>query len=333
MHRVIANEAILDLTITPDGPVLIKAGEALSGIEPDLPDMAFVRTFAGGRETVYLPGSSLKGVIRSHCERIARTCVPPVEGRRPASCDPLFDSLERGGPRTHPRENRVVSCCRWLQERHKNAPAAVIYQHSCFICKLFGNTSLASHSSFADAVPNAGLASDDDPNLTEERNGVAIDRVYGSVSGGALFQFEVVTRGRFATKIVLRNFTCAHLGLLGLALRDLNDQRLLVGFGKSRGLGRVRAVVNSITLRRYWTPEGVGDTTLVGFLDRAVNERYQLRLADSTVWDDRMEIPEPFATTDWGIDAVQITDEAAKTALWRNASEQWAHVAHAMGGG
>ena len=232
MHRVVINEAVIKLKITPDGPVLIKAGEALSGIEPDLPDMAFVRTYHGGRETVYLPGSSLKGVIRSHCERIVAPACHPA---RIAPQRATHFSTSLSGAASHPsEEDRVVSCCKWLQDRHRNAGGAETYTQSCFVCKLFGNTSLASHSSFNDAVPIDGLADDDDPNLTEERNGVAIDRVYGSVAGGALFQFEVVTRGTFGTDLLLRNFSCAHLGLIGLALRDLNDQRLLVGFGKSR---------------------------------------------------------------------------------------------------
>ena len=331
MHRVVINEAVIKLKITPDGPVLIKAGEALSGIEPDLPDMAFVRTYHGGRETVYLPGSSLKGVIRSHCERIVRTCVPPSEDS-PAACDPLFDKLERGGPRIHPKENRVVSCCKWLQDRHRNAGGAETYTQSCFVCKLFGNTSLASHSSFNDAVPIDGLADDDDPNLTEERNGVAIDRVYGSVAGGALFQFEVVTRGTFGTDLLLRNFSCAHLGLIGLALRDLNDQRLLVGFGKSRGLGRVKAEVASVTLRR-WARLDSGDKRLVGFLDPSVEKRYRLGLSDVALPNDQMDLPVDYGPDDLGIDAAKAEGEEALGTLWRNAAQCWAAAAQAMGGG
>ncbi|NSW58078.1 MAG: CRISPR-associated protein [Armatimonadetes bacterium] len=330
MHRVVVNEAFVRLKITPDGPVLIKAGDALSGIQPDLPDMAFVRTFHRGRETVYFPGSSLKGVIRSHCERIVRTCVPLSEDS-PAACDPLFDKLERGGPRIHPKEKRVVSCCKWLQERHKNADGWEMYARSCFVCRLFGNTSLASHSSFGDAVPIDGLADDDDPNLTEERNGVAIDRIYGSVAGGALFQFEVVTRGTFEATIQLRNFTCAHLGLIGLALRDLNDQRLLVGFGKSRGLGRVKAEVASVTLRR-WAPLDSGNQRLVGFLDPSVEQRYRLGLSDVALANDRMDLPVAFKPDDLGIDTAEISGDALKL-LWTNAAENWASAAQSMGGG
>ncbi len=78
MHKRLLNEAIIEISIQPNGPILIKAGE--KGADPTLPDMEFVRT----NNKPYLPGSSLKGVIRSHCERLART----VGGAR-LSCDPL----------------------------------------------------------------------------------------------------------------------------------------------------------------------------------------------------------------------------------------------------
>ena len=71
MHRVLLNRATIRLALRPAGPVLIKAGE--SGVDPSLPDMRFVRTHRDGVEQVYFPGSSLKGAVRSHCERIART--------------------------------------------------------------------------------------------------------------------------------------------------------------------------------------------------------------------------------------------------------------------
>src|SRR5204862_7823670 len=90
VHRQLFNEATLSLSLTPDGPILIKAGEGEA--DPTRPDMSFVRTIRGGEETVYLPGSSLKGVLRAHCERLART-VDSDDARRqrgkPLACNPV----------------------------------------------------------------------------------------------------------------------------------------------------------------------------------------------------------------------------------------------------
>ena len=45
MHKATFLQGTLRLTIRPDGPILIKAGETGSG-DPTLPDMQFVRTKA-----------------------------------------------------------------------------------------------------------------------------------------------------------------------------------------------------------------------------------------------------------------------------------------------
>jgi len=225
MHKRLFNEAVIKLTITPVGPILIKAGEEPA--DPTKPDMSFVRTIHNGRETVYLPGSSLKGVLRAHCERLART-VDSNERRqrhngKPLACDPLGNN----------------SCSNRLQG--KEWSGAQKHNASCFLCQLFGNTSLASHFRIADAYPVNEYR-------TEERNGVAIDRIFGSVAVGP-FNYETVTAGDFKTTLYLKNFTLAQIGLLSLVLRDLSAERVRLGFAKSRGLGVVTAKVTEWTLR------------------------------------------------------------------------------------
>lgn len=232
MHSRVYNELTIHLTITPAGPVLVKSGEEAS--DPRRPDMSFVRTFSGGRRTVYLPGSSLKGVLRSHCERLARTVDTNERRRRnhdrPLACNPLSDEESCGG---HIRREMK-------KERVKDWPGARKHAESCFLCRMFGNTSLASHFQITDAHPSGDCR-------TEERNGVAIDRVYGSVAVGP-FNYETVTEGEFRTTLRLKNFTLSQTGLLLLALRDLSMERVRLGFAKSRGLGLVGARVEELTL-------------------------------------------------------------------------------------
>ena len=68
MLKKLVNEASFTLRITTTGPLLIKSGQpTISG-----PDMTPVLTFRNGQREVFLPGSSLKGVFRSHLEKI--TC-------------------------------------------------------------------------------------------------------------------------------------------------------------------------------------------------------------------------------------------------------------------
>ncbi|MFZ5570174.1 MAG: RAMP superfamily CRISPR-associated protein, partial [Thermodesulfobacteriota bacterium] len=98
MLKKMVNHALVDLNILPIDPMLIKSGQAtVSGV-----DMSFVRTYMHGTEPEpFIPGSSLKGVIRSYGEKICRSlkenpvpvCLPYLErdneqngDRNQASC-------------------------------------------------------------------------------------------------------------------------------------------------------------------------------------------------------------------------------------------------------
>lgn len=214
MHKKLVNELRLGFRIKPQGPLLIKSGRE-AGADPTLLDMNFVRTaHAELGRTVYLPGSSLKGTLRSYCEKIGRTVGLGV-------CNPL---------------DMKSSCGRRLERMTKTASGAEIYQKLCPICRIFGHTVMASHVRFNDAYPTPETVVA--VNETGERDGVAIDRVSGAVAVGP-FQLEVVTQGEFAASLTLRNFQLWQVGLLAVALRDLGDGRVPLGFAKSRGLGRV----------------------------------------------------------------------------------------------
>lgn len=255
MHKATFLEGTLRLTIAPDGPILIKAGES-GGADPTLPDMEFVRTKRGGgdgKELVYIPGSSLKGVVRAQAERICRSldsverqntylhrrrALDPSEPLAPLADNPLGTGRSYSG-----LEDMGYSSGRAIEAmnlREHPAPTAATYRRSSFVSQLFGHTSLAGRVRFADAYPEGELK-------IEERNGVAIDRIYGSVAVGP-FNYETVVEGRFPTQINVKNLTLAQLGLLGLALRDLAEGRVAIGFGKSRGLGRVRVIFDGLQL-------------------------------------------------------------------------------------
>ena len=318
MHKRLFNEAIIDLTLSPSGPILIKAGA--SGADPTRPDMEFVRTWRGGKTTVYLPGSSLKGVLRSHCERIARSLATGRDGLAFA-CDPL---------------DARASCSERLNRRsrdlNRDLSGQEAHAESCFICQLFGNTSLASHLRIEDAYPAAS------PRL-EPRNGVAIDRVFGSVAVGP-FNFETVTEGEFPTCIQVKNFTLAQLGLLALAIRDLQAGRIGLGFGKSRGLGQVTARVTRFTARYparrpsdLGRLSGVTDTNFLGS-DEAVNYGYtrggaRAAYALSNRALDTAPLPDGLrlAEDDWGTTELTVQDEAQVMAVWRACLPAWRDVA------
>jgi CRISPR-associated RAMP protein (TIGR02581 family) len=224
MHKRFVNHCTIALSIIPDGPILIKSGK--EGADPTKPDMEFVETYHAGGRSIYLPGSSLKGAIRAHAERIVRTVGKERRDANNSNLlwanDPLNDKYD------------------YLKDKS----ASEIYKLSCFTDQMFGNTSIASRVRIEDAYPV-----DSKQVKVEERNGVAIDRVFGSTVPGALFNYQVCTAGEFHTKIHLKNFSLAQLGLIGLVLRDLHDGWFGLGFAKSRGLGTVQVNLNSAVVQ------------------------------------------------------------------------------------
>jgi hypothetical protein len=93
------------------------------------------------------------------------------------------------------------------------------------------------------SVGDAYLDAEDykEQKLIEHRDGIAIDRLTGGVSGNAKFDLETVTEGTtFTTTLRLRNFEIWQLGMLFVIVKDLEDELITLGSGRSRGLGRVR---------------------------------------------------------------------------------------------
>jgi CRISPR/Cas system CSM-associated protein Csm3 (group 7 of RAMP superfamily) len=275
--------------------------------------MEFVETYYRGRRSIYLPGSSLKGAIRAHAERIIRTVgeeSPNLKNPNiPWANNPLKD------------ERKYLN----------NKSASEIYKLSCFTDQMFGNTSIASRIRIEDAYPV-----DIQQVKIEERNGVAIDRVFGSVAVGP-FDYQVCTFGEFHTKIHLKNFTLAQLGLIGLVLRDLNDGWFGLGFAKSRGLGTVKLEFNSAIVQ-YPGCE-VRDKQIYSFGNQQLHPYTRLLGAGEFLSDleaknygflkpDRKEdTPVAFHPMALGFGVQQIwTGEVQVKDLFRRAVQSWSQI-------
>ena len=246
------------IEIEPVDPVLVKSGyAALDGT-----DMAPVSTFRNGERVYYLPGTSLKGVLRSHLERIARTLQPG------SVCLPYHDS-RRNIPVPVEAEQESYGCGYRSGERND---AAAAYADSCAACRLFGSLKFAGRFSIGDAYP----LPDHQP-IVESRNGVGIDRFTGGTVRGVLFDLQALVGGRFAANIRLTNFELWQLAGLKLLLDDLADELIAVGSGRSRGLGRVRGAVKSFRLTYLRTARTADSLAGIGEL-AAPRERKAYRL-------------------------------------------------------
>lgn len=239
MHAYLYNEAIFDLAIRPRSPMLIKSGRSgEEALDPTLPDMSFVRMRRPGQteEEIYIPGSSLRGVVRSHAEKLLRSVAPADDAR--FACDPT----QTGGSGR--------KACFAGESNTEKINGYDAYTRSCHACRLFGNTVLAGRARIGDLC----LAPEHAPLLTR-RYGVAIDRVTGAVAQGP-FEIEILTDAQFMGRLTVRNFTLGQLGLLGAALLDLGDGLVPMGYGKSRGLGRVEVQFPSVQIRTLREPQG-----------------------------------------------------------------------------
>jgi len=202
-------------------------------MDPTLPDMSFVRTRRPDvGEIVYIPGSSFRGVLRSHAERLVRSVNPRD------ACDP-----------TGARGSLGQECGRRMNKADQSGGAEV-YMQSCYACRIFGNTAISGRVRVEDLYPIGEVKV-----LTETRYGVAIDRVTGAVAQGP-FELETVTDGEFRGRIAARNLTVGNLGLLSAALLDISDGLVPLGYGKSRGLGRVQLRF-SVAFRTLKDPKGL----------------------------------------------------------------------------
>jgi CRISPR-associated RAMP protein (TIGR02581 family) len=227
MLKRIVNEVQFNLDIKTTGPLLVRSGQAsISG-----PDMTPVRTFRNNEWQVYIPGSSLKGVIRSHSEKITRTL------RDGACCDPFAKAKD---PNT------------FCGERLKKSPSpGAAYAGSCAICRLFGSTEFIGRVSIGDAYLSG-------PSPRKElRDGVGIDRLTGGPSDKAKFELEAVSSGTmFQADVLVRNFECWQLGLLLTVVQDMADGFVRLGGGRSRGFGGVTASVANLSLHQFGAAAG-----------------------------------------------------------------------------
>jgi len=235
MLKKIYNEAKVSFEFSPDLPILIKSGhEEITG-----PDMVFVKTMRNSRAEPFVPGSSIKGLLRSYTEKIARTlneeaaCMPYMTIKDAKSDESLL---------------KYVSCGELFKEKYgkQDAPTSIAYKDSCPICKLFGSTYFVGRLETSDAYIKK-----DSEYALEERDGVGIDRFTGGAAKRAKFSLQVLSQGTFSSSLRIRNFELWQLSLALIALKDFLNGFVRIGYGKSRGLGKVKGTINKVSLHYF----------------------------------------------------------------------------------
>jgi len=217
LHQIIS----LDVTYITNGYLSVHTGYG-DGYYDDL----VIREGDGGKPII--PGSTIKGVVRSLVESILAT-ISPNNICVPETCGPV-PPVRKG------------AC--------KNPTS------SCDACQLFGHTKQRSRVTFHDAKLEG------DPLCTLERHHVAIDRTYGTAAqtsgkGGALATMEAVPGNalQFNGKITFINPKEWMVGAVIETLPLIHYAGL--GARKSRGYGDL--LVQSVDLK--FTLRLNGETT------------------------------------------------------------------------
>lgn len=233
MHRALVNRLEIDLALEPRGAFAVRSGDkAAAMLNPWRPDLQVLRQGTGTGETVFIPGSSLKGVCRSHTERILRSLGASETAERWMACDPL--------------DHR--SPCHSVA---RGTDSAETHSQQCLACRTFGSQQIRSRASFTDAFPTVETLAR--ANEVDERSGVAIDRKSGGPSRGKLFQTEVVTGGAFACKVHAHNLQAWQVALLLTVLEDIDAGQIRVGGATTRGLGHMKIVTSQV---KWWQISG-----------------------------------------------------------------------------
>jgi CRISPR-associated RAMP protein (TIGR02581 family) len=192
-------------------------------------DAPVVRNAAG---QPFIPGSSLKGVVRSAAEALFRGAGADHKNGKPLwSCNIL--SKEPCVDEALAKEIRVG-----FEDSREGAEAT--WEESCTICRLFGSLALSGRVRFPD-LPIVGET------FLELRNGVGIDRDKELAAPGVLYDFEAVPPSTsFRLTVVVDNPTKEDVGLILYLFDELDQGNLSIGGKTTRGLGQVRVAWQSI---------------------------------------------------------------------------------------
>lgn len=223
LYTKLENKTIIKGKLTAVDPIHIGAASKAS-LDPTEVDSSLLKDASGNP---VIPGSSLKGAVRSRFEEILRT----IGGR---VCDIHNDKDENCVSKNVTRE---------ISAKHLSLAdqAQEFYDASCDVCKLFGGRQFAGKLQFKDCYYIG-----DKPCAIEKRDGVGIDRNTGSAKRGVKYDFEIIPKGtQFDFELIAENLDENQEKYLALILdmlqgKSLSDgDYLSVGGKTTRGLGRI----------------------------------------------------------------------------------------------
>jgi len=210
------NRVVIKAQLVAQTPIFI--GARADSFKPDAVNGSCVKDVYG---VPYIPGSSLKGVLRAFLSNVLAEPIKSIVNED-------FEGKQKREAYGTPKEL-----------------ADAIYAASTRVERLFGSQVMSGKVKIADAMPIENQIA------TEVRNGVAIDRDTHTALSGALFDTEVVPSGTaFNFMASAENLTSAEADDFGNLMEYFAEGNITVG-GRSRaGLGSVEIRDAVVTIHR-----------------------------------------------------------------------------------
>lgn len=244
-HHELHSRHRFEGTLRLESPLRLSSGRASE--ETDAPLM---RDRSG---RIYLPGTSLRGALRSEIERTLaavgdaaglETCVLFSESDDPEACLSVSPT----------KRDKLLE----LDEDEK--VLRFVRDNLCDVCKLFGSPVYASRLTIEDAYPEDGV----DPEAkTAIRDGVGIDRDTGTAKENVKFNYQVLEAGvGFKIRLAVENLEDTDRKLLHVAFGLLRGG-LTLGGKRAGGCGRVR-LEGDIEVRGFKDPQALWAALMKG---------------------------------------------------------------------
>ena len=294
------------LRLKCNGPIVVNdpAAAALAGYEfaPRIEQLDDACRFL-------LPGSSIRGVLRSHGEKIARTVAAHAVNELCKTPEEKLATFKTRCPACDPQQNKpqqpLVSCqslaihyAGETNEKEKDKTNGELGYDServpigkfCPACQLFGSTYYGSRLRIEDAYSERN-------HHVHAQDFLKIDRFTGGGLDRAKFDAITAWEPEFAVRLYLENPADTELAWLTLILRDLRDGMLNIGFGGAKGFGRATFEEATIQI-------GFFDKSDLGLMLKehgrqvldnsasAPSESGAYRLRCFSSWDDWVELVE-----------------------------------------
>ncbi|AEM74979.1 CRISPR-associated RAMP protein Csx7 [Caldicellulosiruptor acetigenus] len=246
------NRYIIKGIITNLNPIHIGAGGA--SFNPLEVDNRIVR-YASTNEP-YIPGSSLKGVLRSFFEQIY-----PKE-----HCWATINPCSK-------KKEKEIEDKRKKYSENPEGYAKEVYSLLCDICKVFGSQETASKIYISDLK----VREENGKKLYKlgVRDGVGIDRDTGTAANRMKYDFEVIEPGaKFDLYMVFENLENEYVKSFLIPIVEvLKSGELKIGGKTSRGLGRIKLLEDFKIYK-------ITKDNIKNYLEKGLNEIEPLSWAD-----------------------------------------------------